>query len=155
MSVSKEPLNIRNNNPGNLRFVGQEGASQGEGGFAKFETPQAGLDAMRNQIELDTQKRGLNLTQFLNKYAPPSENKTTNYIDFVVRKTGLDPSSPIPASAIPQLQAAMIEMEGGPRSMSYFTGTAAQATPAQAPRTTAQGPKQVGARVAAAFNPRD
>jgi hypothetical protein len=138
MSVSKEPLNIRNNNPGNLRFVGQEGASQGEGGFAKFETPQAGLDAMRNQIELDTQKRGLNLTQFLNKYAPPSENKTTNYIDFVARKTGLDPSSPIPASAIPQLQAAMIEMEGGPRSMSYFTGTAAQATPAQAPRTTVQ-----------------
>ena len=138
MSVSKEPLNIRNNNPGNLRFVGQEGASQGEGGFAKFETPQAGLDAMRNQIELDTQKRGLNLTQFLNKYAPPSENKTTNYIDFVARKTGLDPSSPIPASAIPQLQAAMIEMEGGPRSMSYFMGTAAQATPAQAPRTTAQ-----------------
>ena len=138
MSVSKEPLNIRNNNPGNLRFVGQEGASQGEGGFAKFETPQAGLDAMRNQIELDTQKRGLNLTQFLNKYAPPSENKTTNYIDFVARKTGLDPSSPIPASAIPQLQAAMIEMEGGPRSLSYFTGTAAQATPAQAPRTTAQ-----------------
>ncbi len=138
MSVSKEPLNIRNNNPGNLRFVGQEGASQGEGGFAKFETPQAGLDAMRNQIELDTQKRGLNLTQFLNKYAPPSENKTTNYIDFVARKTGLDPSAPVPASAIPQLQAAMIEMEGGPRSMSYFMKTAQTTQTAQAPRTTVQ-----------------
>jgi hypothetical protein len=34
-------------------------------------------------------------------------------------------------------------------------GGGAPAQTAQAPRTTAQGPKQVGARVAAAFNPRD
>jgi hypothetical protein len=34
-------------------------------------------------------------------------------------------------------------------------GTPAPTKTAQAPRTTAQGPKQVGARVAAAFNPRD
>ena len=34
-------------------------------------------------------------------------------------------------------------------------GTPAPTKTAQAPRTTAQGPKQVGARVASAFNPRD
>ena len=153
MSSNPQPLNIRNNNPGNLRFVGQEGATQGEGGFARFETPQAGLDAMRAQIELDTQTRGMNLTQFLNKYAPTSENKTSNYIDYVARKTGLDPTAPVPTSAIPQLQLAMIEMEGGPRSVSYFTKTAAQATPVQETRTTVQGPKQIGARVAGMFEP--
>ena len=47
MAANQQPLNIRNNNPGNLRFVGQAGATPGEGGFAKFETPQAGLDALR------------------------------------------------------------------------------------------------------------
>ena len=143
MTVSQQPLNVRNNNPGNLRFVGQPGATQGEGGFARFETPQAGFEAMRSQIELDTQTRGLNLTQFLNKYAPPSENKTTNYIDFVAKKTGLDPSAPVPASAIPQLQMAMIEMEGGPRSLSYFQGLSAP------PRQVAPQPSQVASRTPA------
>lgn len=156
MAIDKAPLNIRNNNPGNLRFVGQEGASQGEGGFAKFDTPAAGMEAMRRQIELDTQKRGLNLTQFLNKYAPPSENKTTNYIDFVAKKTGLDPNAPVPPDLIPKLQAAMIEMEGGPKSLSYFQQTSAptqvaKATPKAGPRTTVQAP----AATAAAIDPKE
>jgi hypothetical protein len=145
MSVSKEPLSIRNNNPGNLRFVGQEGATQGEGGFARFDSPEAGMNAMRRQLELDTQERGLTLTAFLNKYAPPSENKTANYIDFVVKKTGLDPSSVVPAERIGDLQRAMIEMEGGPRSLGHFMQTkvaeAPKATAKPGPRTTAQAPK--------------
>ena len=145
MSVSKEPLSIRNNNPGNLRFVGQEGATQGEGGFARFDSPEAGMAAMRRQLELDTQERGMTLSAFLNKYAPPSENKTTNYIDFVAKKTGLDPSSVVPADRIGDLQRAMIEMEGGPRSLGHFMQTkvaqAPKATTKPGPRTTAQAPK--------------
>lgn len=137
MSVSKEPLSVRNNNPGNLRYVGQEGASPGEGGFARFETPEAGMEAMRRQIELDTQTRGMNLGQFLNKYAPPSENKTGNYIQFVSQKTGLDPNQPVPAEKIAAIQAAMIEMEGGPRSVAAFK-VASAPTPA---RPVAQGPR--------------
>ena len=43
----------KNNNPGNLRFAGQEGASEGAGGFARFETPEAGYKALQRQIELD------------------------------------------------------------------------------------------------------
>jgi hypothetical protein len=174
MSVSQQPLNIRNNNPGNLRFVGQPGATQGEGGFARFETPDAGMAAMRAQIELDTQKRGLNLTDFLNKYAPPTENDTNRYIGFVTKKTGLDPKAKITPEAIPLLQNAMIEMEGGPRSLSYFQSVSqptqvAQATPKptttvpakeQEPRTTvpktaAPKEKQAGVQVAAATAPSD
>lgn len=157
MSVNQAPLSVRNNNPGNLRFVGQEGASQGEGGFAKFETPEAGLAAMRNQIELDTQTRGLNLTEFLNKYAPPSENKTSNYIDFVVKRTGLDPAARVPVERIADLQKAMIEMEGGPRALSAFNiavppRTTAQKVAAPATRTTVQAAKPA-VQVAAAINP--
>lgn len=157
MSVNQAPLSVRNNNPGNLRFVGQEGASQGEGGFAKFETPEAGLAAMRNQIELDTQTRGLNLTEFLNKYAPPSENKTSNYIDFVVKRTGLDPAARVPVERIADLQKAMIEMEGGPRALSAFNmavppRTTAQKVAAPGTRTTVQAAKPA-VQVAAAINP--
>lgn len=165
MSVSQEPLSIRNNNPGNLRFANQPGATQGEGGFARFETPEAGLAAMQKQIELDTQTRGLTLDRFLNKYAPPSENKTQNYINFVAKKTGLDPTKPVPAERIADVQRAMIEMEGGPRSLSYFMttrtaeapspGQVASATP-QATRPTVQvgGPTQLPAsyRMALAAN---
>lgn len=76
-----------NNNPGNLRFAGQTGATQGEGGFAKFSTPEAGAEALTNQIKLDA-GRGLTLAQFISKYAPPSENDTERYIQDMIAMTG-------------------------------------------------------------------
>lgn len=82
----------RNNNPGNLRFVGQAGAVQGQGGFAAFPTPEAGQQALLDQINLDA-SRGMTLTQFVNSYAPPSENDTSNYLNFVSSQTGIDPNS--------------------------------------------------------------
>ena len=40
----------QNNNPGNLRLANQPGATQGSGGFAKFETPQQGVVALFNDL---------------------------------------------------------------------------------------------------------
>jgi len=76
-----------NNNPGNLRFAGQDGAVNGEKGFAKFPTPEAGVRALQNQIKLDA-SRNLTLAQFINKYAPPTENNTSKYIQDVIKVTG-------------------------------------------------------------------
>ena len=42
---------VANNNPGNIKFVGQEGAKMGSGGFAKFDTPEAGYQALINDID--------------------------------------------------------------------------------------------------------
>jgi hypothetical protein len=81
----------RNNNPGNLRFVGQAGAVQGEGGFAKFATPDDGFNALNNQISLDA-SRGLDVSGFLNKYAPSSENDTNNYISLFTKMLGVSPT---------------------------------------------------------------
>lgn len=83
-----------NNNPGNLRFVGQKGAVKGENGFAKFKTPQEGYNALLNQIELDA-SRGLTLAQFINKYAPPNENDTRLYVSQVAKATGAGLNTPI------------------------------------------------------------
>jgi len=78
----------RNNNPGNLIFVHQSGAVLGEGGFAKFSSPEAGFQALENQISLDA-SRGLDVTSFINKYAPPSENNTSNYISMFTSMLGV------------------------------------------------------------------
>jgi len=87
----------RNNNPGNLLAMGQPGQIGVDSrGFAIFATPEDGWTALENQIALDA-SRGLTLSQFLNKYAPSSENNTQAYIDFVSERTGLDPNAPLSA----------------------------------------------------------
>jgi len=92
-------LSFVNNNPGNLRFAGQAGAVEGEGGFAKFTSPDAGVKALTNQIKLDT-GRGHTLASFINKFAPPTENDTNQYIAQAVKNLGVSPETPL--SKIPQ-----------------------------------------------------
>ena len=87
----------RNNNPGNLKFMGQNGAiGQDSNGFAIFFNSDVGWQALNNQINLDA-SRGLTLNQFINKYAPSSENDTSNYLQFVSQQTGIAPSATLDA----------------------------------------------------------
>ena len=99
-----------NNNPGNLRFAGQAGAVKGEKGFARFSTPEAGFKALKNQIALDA-KRGLNLAQFVAKYAPPSENNTTQYIKQVIKATGASAKTPLHQVSLDKLAMIISKKE--------------------------------------------
>lgn len=99
-----------NNNPGNLRYVGQAGATQGDGGFARFSTPEAGYQALKDQIRLDA-SRGLTLQAFINKYAPPSENDTDLYLRQMVSATGVSPKTPIKNINLDTLAKAMAKKE--------------------------------------------
>lgn len=83
-----------NNNPGNLKYVGQAGAHAGEAGFAKFSSPEAGFHALTKQVLLD-QSRGLTLESFIHKYAPPIENDTKQYIAQAESALGVDAKTPI------------------------------------------------------------
>jgi hypothetical protein len=79
---------IRLNNPGNLTYAGQPGASReggapGERDEAAFPSPAAGLLAMANQLELYSSRGLNNLTALLTRYAPPGENDTGAYIQDV------------------------------------------------------------------------
>jgi hypothetical protein len=65
----KGAIPTTHNNPGSLKFADQPGAVEGERGFAKFETVEAGRAAHMRQIELDA-SRGLTMEEFLQKYAP-------------------------------------------------------------------------------------
>jgi len=105
-------LSFVNNNPGNLRFVGQSGASQGQGGFAKFSTPESGADALKKQIALDA-SRGHTLSSFINKFAPPSENNTKQYIAQVSSELGISPNTKISDVDIIKLTKAIAKKESG------------------------------------------
>lgn len=143
--AGKPPLSIRNNNPGNLRFANQPGATRGEGGFAKFNSPDEGIEALRRQVYLDTQDRGLTLSQFIAKYAPPNENNTSRYITYVSQQTGIKPNEVVPENMIPAVMQAIVRMEGGQAAYSYFYDkptqvVSANTTPAQK-RARKRGPK--------------
>lgn len=107
-------LSYVNNNPGNLRFAGQNGATEGQGGFAKFSTPQAGFLALVNQIKLDA-KRGHTLESFIAKFAPPSENDTKTYISQVAKSLGVKPNSSISNVNAQKLAAAIARKESSTR----------------------------------------
>lgn len=99
-----------NNNPGNLKFSSQPGATQGEGGFAKFSSPEAGAKALSDQIQLDA-SRGLTLSQFVTKFAPPTENMTGQYIKQVASMVGVDPLTPLKNIDLKALTKAVAQKE--------------------------------------------
>jgi hypothetical protein len=83
-----------NNNPGNLRYVGQAGTTGSYKGYATFSTPEAGWSALERQLRLDA-AAGDTVATFINSYAPPSENDTGNYLRFLVAGLGVPASTPL------------------------------------------------------------
>lgn len=56
------------------------------------------------------------IREMLMRYAPPSENQTTSYIDFVARRTGIDADAPLDTCSerdMVPIVAAMSEIENG------------------------------------------
>lgn len=87
-------LSFANNNPGNLKFAGQDGAVKGKGGFARFNSPEDGVNALMNQIRIDAE-RGHTLATFINKFAPPTENDTKLYVQQAMKYLGVTKDTPI------------------------------------------------------------
>jgi hypothetical protein len=158
------PLSVRNNNPGNLRydknFTGPGGVLEGalpaeKGSYAIFPTPELGIEGMRRQVVLDTQKRKKTLREFISKYAPKEDkNDTEGYISFVSKETGVPPDGLVPLDRLRQLMYYMIQMEGGQAAVAYFKpyltissqGTNTRETvsvpPSTPPPTVAAAPNQ-------------
>jgi hypothetical protein len=112
VNIPNNTLAYRNNNPGNLLFAKQRGATKGERGFAKFDSPEKGYEALGNQISLDS-LRGKTLNAFINKYAPPSENDTGKYLAFITKKLGVPAATKLKDMDHDLLVEAMAQMESG------------------------------------------
>ncbi|MFJ5452943.1 lytic transglycosylase domain-containing protein [Pectobacterium jejuense] len=85
----------RNNNPGNLNFAGQAGATleRPGGRFARFDTAFDGLRAMGRQLSLYAQ-RGINTVEgIISTWAPSSENDTGAYVNAMAKRLGVHPQA--------------------------------------------------------------
>ncbi|MEC9496071.1 lytic transglycosylase [Escherichia whittamii] len=109
----------RNNNPGNLNFAGQAGASlEHPGGrFARFETAFDGLRALARQLMLYA-GRGINsVEKIISTWAPASDNNnTTAYIRAVSQRLGVDPRAALNMSdpqTMSALMSSIIQHENG------------------------------------------
>lgn len=91
------PRGLRNNNPGNLiatgiNWLGEVPAHQRtDSAFEQFTELRYGLRAMMKDIAGDISEGTNTLSALLHEYAPPSENNTQAYINFVSNLTGYLP----------------------------------------------------------------
>lgn len=92
------PRGLRLRNPGNIRpGAGFYGETGDDGGYAQFESDEAGIRAIQRLLGTYGSKYGINTLRGLaNRYAPPSDNNPTgNYIDFLSQQTGIEPDEEI------------------------------------------------------------
>ena len=133
-------------NPGALKdgafAKSQPGYTGASGGFATFDTPQAGIAAQERLLANAYVGKGFNtIDKIINRYAPQgpenSAASVSNYKKYVARKAGVDINAPISPAQIPVVAQAMREFETGNTS-GGGRGTAGAGTGTGEPRTIQQ-----------------
>jgi HD-GYP domain-containing protein (c-di-GMP phosphodiesterase class II) len=92
------PRGIRNNNPGNLVKTSIPWQGKVAGTDKRFETfvsPEWGIRAMMKDIINDWKKGKKTIASLIDEYAPSHENDTQAYVNFIAKRTGFDPNSPL------------------------------------------------------------
>ena len=119
--------NWRNNNPGNIEagaFADGQGAIGADGRFAIFPDPQTGMNALIALLQ--TQRyQALSLDDAIATWAPPNENPTAAYQQYVQNATGLDGDTPMDTLTPNQFAAvgnAIDHFEGGHAGTTYTRG---------------------------------
>lgn len=115
--VTSTVRGIRNNNWLNIKYNkanvwnGQTG--QDDKGFAVFSDPVYSIRA-GFKIFNSYKGRGLNtLRKVITTFAPPSENKTDNYVNYVASKAGVNPDDVLSNADYIKIMPWMIKMEIG------------------------------------------
>ena len=116
---------IRNNNPGNIiagdTWLGRAGT---DGKYVKFKAPEYGIRAMGRVIRTYRKQYKINtISGIIKRWAPPSENNTQKYINYISLKTGLKPSKKLNifdmhgelknSDTLKLIISAIIKMENG------------------------------------------
>ena len=107
------PRGIRNNNPGNLRtsdahWLGKLSPSR-DPDFEQFDTPEHGIRALAKVLLAYYQNHGLDtIRQIISRWAPPSENNTSAYVEQVCGQCGVSADQPIDLT-VPDMLAAVTE----------------------------------------------
>lgn len=98
--MTDTPRGIRNNNPGNIRRSGDPwqglAKDQNDAEFFTFAAPKWGIRALARVLISYQDKHGLRTVRtIISRWAPPVENKTSNYIDHVARRLGVGADDPL------------------------------------------------------------
>ena len=101
------------NNPGNIRTNPElEGFIGSQNGFSIFRNMGFGLKAI--QTILNTYYTKYNLTtikEIIFRYAPPNENNSIHYVDFVAKNSGFSPNEKLEKSDLIKLIPSIVKIE--------------------------------------------
>jgi len=112
VNIPAGTLAAQNNNPGNIKYVGQANATEGAEGFAKFDTPEEGYQALKDLI--DTYKsQNVTCNDFVAKYAPSTENDTQTYISQFCQSLGVKPTDNLNSLDTESIAQFMAKKESG------------------------------------------
>lgn len=111
---------FRNKNPGNIRHGSKwQGLApqQTDKGFCQFVSHEYGIRAIYKLMQTYQNKYGLNtIASIINRYAPPNENHTQNYINRCAADLGVSPDERISTSdmkTLISLAKAIVNVELG------------------------------------------
>lgn len=92
---SQVPIGVRNNNPLNIRVSNNQwqGKIATSNAFENFIELKFGIRAAVKNLQTYYNRDKLrSVFLVVSKWAPPKENNTKNYIDFVAKKMGVNPN---------------------------------------------------------------
>ena len=113
---SGDTLADRNNNYGNIKYDPKDdwigGRKDPNSAFVKFDTPELGARALAKTIINGS--AGLTIDQYINKYAPASDNNDTkSYVADVAKALNKKPEELIKSEDVPAVMKAIGKREGG------------------------------------------
>jgi len=117
---------VENNNPGNIvkTSIPWQGKVECEDKrFECFSSPYFGVRAMVKNLISYKEKRGLDtIEKIINRWSPPHENDTTDYINYIVYRVGSITDDFY--SKLPHLVFHMLHYENGhnPHSITFIEG---------------------------------
>jgi hypothetical protein len=130
----------RNNNPGNIEygdFATSRGAIGTDGRFAVFPSYEAGRAAKESLLFESPSYQNRTIASAINRYAPPVENDTQNYIGQITSALGVSPDTRL-SELSPQQRIAMLDAMQKVEGFSVGTTSNTGAT-AMSPTTMTQG----------------
>lgn len=116
------PRGIRNNNPGNIRYVKgvtstYQGCTGSDGAFCIFDTARNGIRAAGKLFLVYQDKYGLRTVRgVIDRWAPPVENNTSSYVTHVCKLMGVGPDDTLDLhryTTLRSLVTAVITHENG------------------------------------------
>lgn len=118
-SQGADSRGFKNNNPGNIRKsnITWQGKIGDDGSFVTFKTMDYGVRALARILKTYHKNYNLNtINGIITRYAPPKENNTKRYIEFVSRETGINKNTALnlnDSTVMEKIINAIIKFENG------------------------------------------